>query len=239
MKMVKRTLRRTPRKQLRAAAPRAAGRYSEDEYVVEEPNVKLSRAFVVVLLLHVVAVGGIFAFSALKDHQQANSLPKSDGTRQIPNSNGSTIASKPNSKESIPPLAGTYQIRAGDTLAGIAAQFGLTAHDLEQANGLRSGAPLAPNRELIIPGKPAAKSMPSDVQKLLESKESKNASNQNSAGSGTSELEKYYVIQRGDTPASIAKKLKVNSADLLKVNNIDDPRKLQIGQRLQIPSKIE
>jgi LysM repeat protein len=238
VKMVKRTLRKTPRKQLRAAAPRAAGRYSEDEYVVEEPNVKLSRAFVVVLLLHVVAVGGIFAFSALKDHQQANSLPKSDGTKQVPNPNGSTIASKPSSKESIAP-AGTYKVRTGDTLAGIAVQFGLTARDLEQANGLRSGAPLAPGRELIIPEKSAAKSMPSDVQKLLELKENKNASNQNSASPGTSELEKYYVIQRGDTPASIAKKLKVNSADLLKVNNIDDPRKLQIGQRLQIPSKIE
>jgi LysM repeat protein len=236
VKMVKRTLRRTPRKQLRAAAPRTAGRYSEDEYVVEEPNVKLSRAFVVVLLLHVVAVGGIFAFSALKDRQQANGLPKTDGTRQIPS--GSTMASKPNSKESTAP-GGTYQVHTGDTLAGIAAQFGLTVHDLEQANGLRSGAPLTPDRELIIPAKSAAKSMPSDVQKLLESKENKNASNQNSTSPGTPELEKYYVIQRGDTPASIAKKLKVNSADLLKVNNIDDPRKLQIGQRLQIPSKIE
>jgi LysM repeat protein len=236
--MVKRTLRRTPRKQLQAAAPRAAGRYSEDEYLVEEPNVKLSRAFVVVLLLHVVAVGGIFAFSALKDRQQTNGLPKPDGTKQIPNPNGPTIGSKPNSKESIPSLAGTYKVRAGDTLAGIAAQFGLTARDLEQANGLRSGAPLALGRELIIPDKSMARSMPSDVQKLLESKESKNASNQSSSPA-TSEMDKYYVIQRGDTPASIAKKLKVNSADLLKVNSIEDPKKLQIGQRLQIPSKIE
>jgi LysM repeat protein len=31
----------------------------------------------------------------------------------------------------------------------------------------------------------------------------------------------------------------VNSVDLLKVNNIEDPKKLQIGQRLQIPSKLE
>jgi LysM repeat protein len=238
VKMVKRTLRRTPRKQLRAAAPRAAGRYSEDEYVVEEPNVKLSRAFVVVLLLHVVAVGGIFAFSALKDRQQTNGLAKADGTKQVPNPNGSTSASKPSNKESAPPQAGTYKVRTGDTLAGIAAQFGLTAHDLEQANGLRSGAPLALGRELIIPEKPTARSMPSDVQRLLESKESRNPSNQASSA-GISELEKYYVIQRGDTPASIAKKLKVNSADLLRANNIDDPRKLQIGQRLQIPSKIE
>jgi LysM repeat protein len=238
VKMVKRTLRRTPKKQLRAAAPRAAGRYSEDEYLIEEPNVRLSRAFVVVLLLHVVAVGGIFAFSALKDHQPANGLPKADGTKPSTNLSGSTTAGKPNNKDSVSSPSATYQVRPGDTLAGIAAQFGLTAHDLEQTNGLRSGAPLALGRELLIPEKSTAKSVPSDVQKLLEAKERKNQPNQ-SAGAGTSEIEKYYIIQRGDTPASIAKKLKVNSADLLKVNNIDDPRKLQIGQKLQIPSKIE
>jgi LysM repeat protein len=238
VKMVKRTLRKTPRKQLRAAAPRAAGRYSEDEYLIEEPNVKLSRAFVVVLLLHVVAVGGIFAFSALKDRQQTNGLPKADGTKQNPNPSGSTIASKPTSKEPVAPPGGTYKVRTGDTLAGIAAQFGLTGHDLEQANGLRAGAPLALGRELIIPEKSTTRSVSSEVQKLLESKESKNVSSQTSSA-GTSELEKYYVIQRGDTPASIAKKLKVNSVDLLKVNNIEDPKKLQIGQRLQIPSKLE
>src|ERR1700726_5003101 len=83
--MVKRTLRRTPSKPLRAAAPRAAGRYSEDEYQVEEPNVKLSRAFVVVLLLHVVAVGGIFAFSALKDHQNGSTAGKAEpATQKLP-----------------------------------------------------------------------------------------------------------------------------------------------------------
>ncbi|HZC36635.1 MAG TPA: LysM peptidoglycan-binding domain-containing protein [Chthoniobacterales bacterium] len=236
--MVKRIVRKTPRQQLRAAAPRATGKYSEDEYLVEEPNVKLSRAFVVVLLLHVVAVGGIFAFSALKDRQQGNGLAKPDGTRPAANPTGTTVANKPSAKEPVGSAAGPYKVRAGDTVAGIAAQFGLTAHELEQANGLRSGAPLTLGRELIIPEKSAAKPMPTDVQKLLGSKENKATPSQSSSA-GAPEAEKYYVIQRGDTPASIAKKLKVNSADLLKINNIDDPRKLQIGQRLQIPSKID
>jgi LysM repeat protein len=236
VKMVRRTLRRTPRKPLRAAAPRAAGKYSEDEYLIEEPNVKLSRAFVVVLLLHVVAVGGIFAFSALKDHQQANGSSKSDGGKPAIDPSVTTAANKPNNRESVASSSGTYKVRAGDTLAGIAAQFGLTARDLEQANSTRSNAPLVVGREIIIPEKSTGRSASSDVQKLLETKDNKSAS---SSVSGTPEAEKYYVIQRGDTPASIARKLKVNSADLLKVNNIDDPRKLQIGQRLQIPSKLE
>jgi LysM repeat protein len=224
-----------PRKRLRAAAPRTMGKYPEDEYIVEEPNVKLSRAFVVVLLLHIVAVGGIFAFSALKDRQQPSNPAKTDGPKVATNQMGTN---KVASKESAQAVARTYKVRTGDTWAGIAVQFGLNVRDLEQANGVRAGAPLTPDREIVIPEKSTAKSVPSDVQKLLESKDNKSVANQ-TGGNGNSESEKYYVIQRGDTPASIAKKLKVNSADLLKVNNIDDPRKLQIGQRLQIPSKIE
>ena len=69
MRLIKRPVKRTPRKKLRAAGQRSVAKYAEEDYSAEEPNVKLSRAFVVVLLLHVVAVGGIFAFSALKDQQ--------------------------------------------------------------------------------------------------------------------------------------------------------------------------
>ena len=35
---------------------------SDQQWQSEVPNIKLSRAFVVVLILHVVAVGGILAF---------------------------------------------------------------------------------------------------------------------------------------------------------------------------------
>jgi len=63
---------------LRAAAPRAAGRYSEDEYLIEEPNVKFvpgvcSRAS----LTRGGGLAAIFAFSALKDRQQANGFTES------------------------------------------------------------------------------------------------------------------------------------------------------------------
>src|ERR1700693_2289630 len=69
VRIIRKPLKVTPRKKLRTAAQRSAAKYTEEDYAAEEPNVKLSRAFVVVLLLHVVAVGGIFAFSALKDQQ--------------------------------------------------------------------------------------------------------------------------------------------------------------------------
>ena len=84
MRIIRKPLKVTPRKKLRAAAQRSAAKYAEEDYSAEEPNVKLSRAFVVVLLLHVVAVGGIFAFSALKDHQTGTSAGKAEPASQKP-----------------------------------------------------------------------------------------------------------------------------------------------------------
>jgi LysM repeat protein len=43
------------------------------------------------------------------------------------------------------------------------------------------------------------------------------------------------VVAKGDNPYSIAKKFKVTQDALMKANNIDDPRKLKIGQKLAIP----
>ena len=64
------------RKKLRATAVRRPLRItaSAAEYGdIAEPSMKLSRALLVVLLLHVVAVAGIIAFNAIKTRQ--GSLP--------------------------------------------------------------------------------------------------------------------------------------------------------------------
>ena len=42
-------------------------------------------------------------------------------------------------------------------------------------------------------------------------------------------------MKKGDNPVGIAKKLKVSYNDLIALNHIDDPRKLQIGQKLLVP----
>jgi hypothetical protein len=82
VRIIRKPLKVTPRKRLRTAAQRSAAKYAEEDYSAEEPNVKLSRAFVVVLLLHIVAVGGIFAFSALKDRQSGSAAGKTEAANQ-------------------------------------------------------------------------------------------------------------------------------------------------------------
>ena len=254
MKMMKRPLNRTlskqtPNKRLRATAQRAAAKYAPDEHEVEEPNVKLSRAFVVVLLLHVVAVGGIFAFSALKDRQQgggATAKSRSESREALQ----ANVAATTNQNELTPAVNSTHRVKPGETLTTIAMANGLTPHDLELANNLKPGTALVPGKELVVPEKSALRPVPLNVQKLVESPKTPASAKAGSPGTGnnasvdkgpagldkeTEDGSRSYVVQRGDTPALIAKRLKVSAAELLKVNNIQDPRKLQVGQKLAIP----
>jgi LysM repeat protein len=228
MKMIKRPVQRMPRRKLRAAAARKSARYDEEEYFVEEPNVKLSRAFVVVLLLHVVAVGGIFAFSTLKDRQSSVNSVKNQPVTASPTS--TPVANIADGRAHSSSQTLVYQVKAGDTLAGIAAQFGLTARDLETANNLAPGTIVAIGRELVIPEHTNVKAG-GELEKLLDSRQ---PAGRTATGAG-SENGKFYTIQRGDNPATIARKFKITTSELLRVNNIDDPKKLQVGQRILIP----
>jgi LysM repeat protein len=174
-----------PRKRLRAATQRAA-KHTEEDYASEEPNVRLSRAFVVVLLLHVVAVGGIFAFSALKDRQAAGSAGKPDKAEAA---SGKVTTAQP------------VAVR----------ESGMT-----DKSGTKSEA-----QKIIDPSR----------QAIGSGTKAQSGGGPESSGEGG----KTYVVQKGDSPAGIARKFKVSYAELLKTNNIEDPKKLQIGQRLLIP----
>src|SRR5437773_1189045 len=94
------------RKKLRAAtARRSAGAAAEMDYAeIPEPNMKLSRALLIVLLLHVVAVSGIIAFNAIKTRQSSFVPAVAANTETNPVATpGSTINSDPSNPRS--PLA--------------------------------------------------------------------------------------------------------------------------------------
>src|SRR5215813_15220883 len=59
-----------PKKILATTARRASAAGMEFEGI-PEPNMKLSRALLIVLLLHVVAVSGIIAFNAIKTRERS------------------------------------------------------------------------------------------------------------------------------------------------------------------------
>ena len=175
-----------PAKKLRATtARRSLGVPGEMDYEeMSEPNMKLSRALLIVLVLHVVAVAGIIAFNTIKSRQAA--VPP-------------VSSSKPNVQASVP--------------KSTAASVTNSAASTKPREETSATKPAVKEERKAIPVKPIAENTPK-----VDSKKS-------------------YVVAKGDTPLSIAKKFKVPFDDLLAANKIDDPHKLKIGQKLIIPVK--
>jgi LysM repeat protein len=173
-----------PSKKLRATtARRGLGVPDEMDYEeMSEPNMKLSRALLIVLVLHVVAVAGIIAFNTIKSRQGAVPAPTTKTT-------ASTSAQK------LSPAAATSD----------------STKPREEA-----AKPVVKEERKAIPVKPI-------VENTAKPEPAK----------------KTYVVAKGDTPVSIAKKFKITSDQLLTVNNIEDAHKLKIGQKLVIPAPKE
>ncbi|GAB4166031.1 MAG: hypothetical protein Fur0032_03170 [Terrimicrobiaceae bacterium] len=136
------------------AAPRirarAAAADDEDEiedYEVEaEPNMRFSHALFVVLILHVIAVGGVIAFNSIKSGQTKTSVAASGAT--TPKTEGETP--KAGGKASSP-VVKTHTVAEGDTLTRIAATHGTSIEALERANGLTAYSTLRIGQVLEIP----------------------------------------------------------------------------------------
>lgn len=175
------------RKKLRATtARRVLGAAEMDYEEMSEPNMKLSRALLIVLVLHVVAVAGIIAFNTIKTRQG-----------------------------SLPPIP-TETARAKVAPAAPAKSEGPTV-----VAAMRSDE----TKIAKVPPKAVAKDERKTDAKPAENKATK------------SDASKTYIVAKGDTPVSIARKFKVPYDDIMAANHIDDPHKLKIGQKLVIPIK--
>ncbi|MEI8292908.1 MAG: LysM peptidoglycan-binding domain-containing protein [bacterium] len=237
----------------------ASGREEIEEYEGEsEPSMKLSQAFVVVLLLHVVAVAGIYGFNQLKEK------PAKPVTAKAESSDNASVAAasekkteQPAKSESQPAAKAqstqtSYSVVAGDTLRRIASKFNTSIESIEKANSLTSTSILKVGQVLSIPSTAKsqanaaptstatakASSTPAVVAKASMEKtpaaHEKNEATPKEQGQSSSG-EKTYVVAKGDNPYSLAKKYNITQEALMKANNIDDPKKLKIGQKLVIP----
>lgn len=83
-----------------ATARRSAGATEIDYAEIPEPNMKLSRALLIVLLLHVVAVSGIIAFNVINTRQRSFVLAEPAGSAAT--STAATVQSTQGSGTSSP-----------------------------------------------------------------------------------------------------------------------------------------
>ncbi|HYY14047.1 MAG TPA: LysM domain-containing protein [Chthoniobacterales bacterium] len=153
-------------KRLRATTigrpPRAAAQANYDD--LSEPNMKLSRALLVVLLLHVVAVSGIIAFNAIKTRQTAAIPPAvSQNTTPVaplPSAPASSSvasktdhAKKTESFKSAIDLHKIYVVAKGDNPVTIAKKFKVSYDDLITLNHIDDPRKLRVGQKLLIPAK--------------------------------------------------------------------------------------
>lgn len=259
--------RRIPPRRVLQARAASSPREVEDYDGEEEPNMKLSHAFLVVLLLHVLAVGGIFAFNTLHSGRKAKEPVEAAKTPAVAEAApAQSLPAAPPAKVQEPPSAdaATHTVVAGQTLSRIATMHKTSVEAIEKANGLAAGSTIRVGQVLKLPS--SATTKPSEVKPAVapvskatdqpkvvtkqEPAQTKVAETPKPTVAATSpaktETEKphatesagaggTYVVVKGDNPYSIAKKLKVSYAALLKANKIEDPTKLQIGQKLVIP----
>ncbi len=130
---------------------------SEGDREVEVPQIRMSRAFAVMLVLHIVAVGGLFAFRIWgRDDEPATSAAVAESTggpatiSALDPAVAAEISEAP--AEVIPPPTAepvkTYIWHPGDSLPLVAASLGVSSSALREANPDKA---LAPGAELVVP----------------------------------------------------------------------------------------
>lgn len=157
-----------PKKRLRATAVRRSAVPQVDYDDMSEPNMKLSRALLIVLLLHVVAVAGIIAFNAIKSRQETVApqiVSANDGPKTMPavtEKEPEKIAITKTDKKTKTPEAHTdslktYVVLKGDNPLTIAKKFKVPYDELLAANHINDPRKLKIGQKLIIPAKKTKK----------------------------------------------------------------------------------
>ncbi len=233
---------------------KAASRPEEiEEYENEsEPSMKLSQAFIVVLVLHVLAVAGIYGFNQLKEKPSHKTAAKVEAMGAAPTTDKkaeATPKTEPSATAKSKETQTTYSVVGGDTLRRIASKFNTSIEAIEKANNLTStsiikvgqvlnigsssktASATLPASEVPTKTRPTvvAKAPPVKVPEAQEKADMKAMENSQGA------TDKTHVVAKGDNPYSLAKKYNITQVALMKANNIDDPKKLKIGQTLIIP----
>jgi len=165
-------------KKMRAATARRASTGMEFEGI-PEPNMKLSRALLIVLLLHVVAVSGIIAFNAIKTRDSSFVPANPEQTENTPASTAGTsnhadadkapviAAQKEKTREDDPKSSHssateehaktlsssgkTYVVKKGDNPVTIAKKLKVSYNDLMALNHIEDARKLQIGQKLLVP----------------------------------------------------------------------------------------
>jgi membrane-bound lytic murein transglycosylase D len=139
-----------------------------------------------------------------------------------------------------PPPDVRHRVRTGQSLTGIARQYGVSVQELRAANGLR-GSVIHPGETLVIPGSGASRGAPvaearTDIVAQLPERAAAPASATADAPSkAASGRTRTHKVKRGETLYGVARKYGVTVPELAAANGLRTQSQLVAGSKLKIP----
>ena len=124
-----------------------------------------------------------------------------------------------------------YSVQSGDSLWKIARNQHTTVDAIKKANGLTADA-LKIGQKLHIP---AATATSADNAAAGHAGIATSALDWHEPGNAVENGQNIHYVDIGESPDKIARKHGIKVEALMKANNITDPKKLRVGQRLVIP----
>ena len=115
----------------------------------------------------------------------------------------------------------TYTVKGGDNLSKIAANYKTSVKAIKAANNKNSDM-IRVGEQLVIP-----------VGENLSSA-SATVSETPAPSAVTADSSGVHIVKAGEYPATIARQYDMSATELLTINGITDPRKMQIGQKLKV-----
>ena len=231
-------------RRLRARAASMNSHEEEFEDYGSEPNMKLSHAFMVVLLLHVVAVVGLYAFNTMKAGKgsSAKALTRSSepsAPQQEPSNghgagNGGASGSGPGEEPPVPVKA-PLVAKVIDTPKSVkVAGETMVQHNSSIASSAPKGF-LATARSMIVKSV-GASGLGATAVSTASAQETSASASQASPSPATSATN-TYMVKAGDTLTRIASSLGVAIPELEKENGMTEKSVIQVGQILKVPAK--
>ena len=138
---------------------------------------------------------------------------------------------------SINPSASQHTVVGGDTLFNIARRYNVSVADLKTYNNLADSTVKLGQVIRVKPNPLASNTMLAEAVPAPSAQDEALAKVSTSTATATGAVPAEYVVQRGDTLYSIARRFGVNHADIQRWNDANQLTRLQPGQRVRIETQ--